>query len=69
MTAAQAARPDSEAGRATAAPAALARLTQELARGLGYDMGLTSLHFNTVGTIRHFSGQNRCKYISNFSNT
>ena len=22
--------------------------------GLGYDMGLTSLHFNTVGTLRHF---------------
>jgi len=37
--------------------------------GLGYDMGLTSLHFNTVGTLRHFPVKNRCKYFSNFLNT
>ena len=35
--------------------------TDQVARGggagLGYDTGLASLHFNTVGTLRHFPGQ------------
>jgi hypothetical protein len=34
-----------------------------------HDMGLTSLHFNTVGTATTIPVQNRCKYFSNFLNT